>query len=89
MDSFAFGAPGPIELLIIALMLAGGIGVVVLVVVLARRASPPPMDNPNLYPCPDCGSNSWCRKDGAWVCVCCHPEAQEEFMFRLNPTEMG
>jgi hypothetical protein len=41
------------------------------------------------YPCPDCGSNNWCRMDGAWICGCCHPETREEFMFSLEKEGTG
>jgi hypothetical protein len=41
------------------------------------------------YPCTDCGSNNWCRIDGAWVCGYCHLGARGEFMFSLEKEGTG
>lgn len=55
MWSFAFiGMPGPLELIIIVAVLAAIVAAVV-IAVRAGSGGARPMDNPNLYPCPDCG----------------------------------
>ena len=58
MNLFAFFAPGPLELLLIGLAcVVPVVAVVAIVIVLAasKKSGPSSADNPNLYPCPDCG----------------------------------
>ena len=52
------GMPGPLEMLIIGMIcVLPVVALVVIAVVLVslRKSGPNPADNPNLYPCPDCG----------------------------------
>jgi hypothetical protein len=37
------------------------------------------------YSCPACGADKWWRRDdGGWVCGRCHPNPQEELLFKLD-----
>ncbi|MHC4175936.1 MAG: hypothetical protein ACYSWU_00410 [Planctomycetota bacterium] len=61
MSLFAFfGAPGPIELIIIGLICLAFVGVIVVAVVIPLAVSKKNRSdmaaNPNLFPCPDCGN---------------------------------
>ncbi len=55
-----FGAPGPLELLILGLICLVFLGVIVAAVVIplviSRRSGSGGAGHPNLYPCPDCGN---------------------------------
>ncbi len=59
MNPLAFFAPGPLELLIIAAILAVIVGAIVAVVVIllavSKKGRSGAAGNPNLFPCPDCG----------------------------------
>ena len=59
MNLFAFFAPGPIELIIIAVVVLGIVGVILAAVmiplVVSKKNRSDVATNPNLFPCPDCG----------------------------------
>ena len=52
----AFFTPGPLELLIILVLIGVPLSAVVLVLLLSRSRKNPAASNPNLSPCPGCGN---------------------------------
>ena len=67
---FASFAPGPIELVLIAVILLVPVGVVVALVEAFRRRRRALGGNPNLEPCPDCGRFASRRTTNCPQCGC-------------------
>lgn len=66
----AFFAPGPIELIILAVIVLVPIAAVVALVIALTCSRKPLEDNPNLRPCPDCRQSVSLRATACPKCGC-------------------